>query len=190
LNFVNLTESGKHYMLQNLLLAKMVYDRGYSVSGYQELTLLDILELFFGKTVTIEETEIFIPGGLNDTEEESEEEFLLSWFQERPQYIVKIPLPFTCTPAEEEELLTLLKRVTPSEDEILYMRDMFFIDTAIEQGKTAVIRIVDFHPKTCIDDEFIDICSVFETIIDFRDKIVEIKGRSRRNNGLNKHQAA
>ena len=97
LSFVNMTSPNyKNYMLQNLLILKMLSDRGVPITRYYDVGFLDLLEYMFGSGVTVEKADILVPDFFANPEEDSEEKSYLYYFKTRPQSIFKAPLPITC----------------------------------------------------------------------------------------------
>jgi len=191
LNFVNMTTNYKNYILQNLLVLKMLYDRGVNVKrGYDEITVMKLLQYMFGEGVILEEADIVLPDGIElAPEPDSEEEFLLAEFARRPQYIFKVPVPFTCSPDEKEELMAVLRKAVLSGEDAIFMGDCFLLKATIE-GKNVNMRFVDYYPETNIDDEGVNILFLSESLIEFWDKVAQIAERRRIKNGINQLKTA
>ena len=96
----------------------------------------------------------------------------------------------TCSPDEAKELLSVLKKAVLEGEEVMCMSDCFLLEASVEEGKLVVMRFVDYYPETSIDDEGINLLFLFETMIEFWDKVVQIAERRKQQNGVYRHQAA
>lgn len=189
--FLEMSPSYKHYMLQNLLVLKKLHDRGRAATlTCREVTVYEVLDLLFGR-VKMEPAETVIPDIFvyPKPEEDSEEEMFLHHFKERPQFLVTITLPFTCTDAEAAELQAVLDKAVVKGEDVMYMSDIFLMEASV-QGKSATMRVVDYHPETSVDDEPVDILFLMETLIEFWDKVTQIQERRRKKNGFDNRQIA
>lgn len=184
MHFVDSSANFKNYILQNILILKMLHDRGICIrgdhmTGDRGLTVSDLLEYMFGPDVTIEEADIVLPDGIEEfPEPDSEEEFLLVSFKERPQFIFQVPFPFcfACNDTEIKELLAALGKAVIQDEEAMYMFECFLLKASIN-ANIVTMRFVDYHPQTNIDDEGVNILFLYEPFINFYDKVVEIAGR-------------